>query len=273
MKKVFFVLLVSAFVITAHAQTAADKEPVNRVSVNPTLSAQEITLYQYRQVPSGKTDEFIKRETTYWSKVARRAIDKGTLTFWALLERVDGSDVQNAPNFLFINTYTNIDGNMGAVWNATAAFPNIPMAKMETGSLSKVTAQFYLKDRNWEQYSKAVPAKDFNYVIMVYHNSSDPDNFVAMEKRHWAPFIKSAMDSKETAQVGWGNASVLSPSGVDVKFNTVSYDLFPTFQAALLQEWNPNTKFPTAGLDSLGKIAPNMPGREIYRIVKVEAKN
>ena len=108
---------------------------------------------------------------------------------------------------------------------------------------------------------------------MVYHNSSDPNNFVAMENRHWAPFIKSAMDNKQTAQVAWGNAIVLDPSGPDVKFNSVSYDLFPTLQTALLQNWDPGTKFPTTGLDSLTKISATIPGREIYRIVKVEAKN
>ena len=234
-------------------------------------SAQAITTYQYRQVSAKNTDEFVKRETTYWSKVARAAINKGTLTFWALLERVDGSDIRNSPNYLFINTYRSID--TGNVWNAIAVFPKITMDKMETYSMSTVTSQYFLQDQNWEQATKAVPASDFKYVIMVYHNSSDPGNFIAMEKRHWAPFIKAAMDNKQTAQVGWGNATVLSPSGADIKFNTVSYDLFPTLQTALLQDWNSNTKFPTAGLDSLSKITATMPSREIYRIVKVEAKD
>ena len=31
-----------------------------------------ITVYQYRHVPDNKIDEFIKRETTYWSKVERK---------------------------------------------------------------------------------------------------------------------------------------------------------------------------------------------------------
>jgi len=238
--------------------------------LNQKLSAQGITTYQYRQVSAANSEEFVKRETTYWSKVARTAIDKGTLTFWALLEKVDGSDMPNSPNFLFINTYPNID--TGDVWNATAVFPDIPISKMETGSISAVTSQFYLQSQGWEQNSK-VPTSDYNYIIMVYHNSSDPNNFVAMENRHWAPFIKSAMDNKQTAQVAWGNAIVLDPSGPDVKFNSVSYDLFPTLQTALLQNWDPATKFPTTGLDSLTKMSASIPGREIYRIVKVEAKN
>ena len=31
-----------------------------------------ITVYQYRHVPDNKIDEFIKRETTYWSRVAEK---------------------------------------------------------------------------------------------------------------------------------------------------------------------------------------------------------
>ena len=113
--------------------------------LNQKLCAQGISTYQYRQVSAANAEEFVKRETTYWSKVARTAIDKGTLTFWALLEKVDGSDMPNSPNFLFINTYTNID--TGDVWNATATFPNIPISKMETGSISMVTSQFFLQSR------------------------------------------------------------------------------------------------------------------------------
>ena len=39
-------------------------------SVNSVL-AQDITTYQYRHVAPDKVAEFIKRETTYWSKIAK----------------------------------------------------------------------------------------------------------------------------------------------------------------------------------------------------------
>ena len=244
------------------------------VSGSHKLYAQDITMYQYRYVAPDKTAEFIKRETTYWSKVARKAIDKGTLTFWGLFEKVGSSDEQNSPNFLFINTYKDIDGNMGDIWNATPAFPGIPMAKMETNSISKTTSTVFLTSGDgWEQSSKAVPAKDFNYVVMNYHNSSNSFDFVGIEKRQWGPFIKSAMDNNQTPQVGWGNAMVLSPIGGDMKFNCVSYDLFPKLKAALMPNWSSDIKFPTTGLDSLQKISLNMPATVVYRVVKVESKN
>ena len=62
--------------------------------------ANAITVYQYRHVPDSKIDEFIKRETTYWSKVAKKAVDNKKMTFWALLEKVGGYDLPNCCRWL-----------------------------------------------------------------------------------------------------------------------------------------------------------------------------
>ena len=235
------------------------------------LAAQDISTYQYRYVPANKVDEFIKRETTYWSKVAKKAVDKGQLTFWGLFERIGGTDLQNEPNFLFINTYTNIDSG-GSVWDAAAVFPKIPMAQMEDFSFSKTTSDVFAMDKNWEQAANVVENKDFRYVAIYYHNSSNPDSFITAEKKVWAPFIKASMDKKLTAQKGWGNAIVLAPSGPQMKFNSVSFDLFPTLKDALLQTWDPSTQFPADGLNELDKLRLGPPGREIYRVVMVVNK-
>ena len=237
------------------------------------LKAQDISTYQYRQVAPENVTEFIKRETTYWSNVAQRAIDKGTLTFWGLFERIGGTNTANSPNFLFINTYKDINGNLGDIWNASAVYPKIPLNMIQTNTLSKVTSDVFMMDDGWQQSTKANPAKDFNYVVMNYHNSSNPNSFNAIEKNNWGPFIKSAMDNNQTKQVAWGNSLVLAPTGGDMKFNCVSFDLFPDLQSALMGGFNANTKFPTAGLDSLQKISLSVPEREIYRVVKVVSKN
>ncbi|MEO8766180.1 MAG: hypothetical protein ABI416_17895 [Ginsengibacter sp.] len=240
---------------------------------NKTLKAQEVTTYQYRQVPDNKVEEFIKRETTYWSKVAKKAIDKGTLLFWGLFEKIGGNDLENSPNYLFINTYKDIDADLGDVWNPTPLFPGIPIAKMETNSMSKTTATIFLKNDGWQQAEKAVPEKDFRFVVLNYHNSTNPSQFMAIEKNQWGPFIKEAMDKNQTYQKGWGNSIVLSPTGGSMKFNCLSFDLFPNLKGALMQTWSSDTKFPSAGLDSLQKIIAGDPERVIYRVVKVESKN
>ena len=62
------------------------------------VKAQDITVYQYRWVAADKADEFVKRETTYWSKVAKKAEDNGKMEFWGLFEKVGGDNLQNSPN-------------------------------------------------------------------------------------------------------------------------------------------------------------------------------
>ena len=229
-----------------------------------------ITSYQYRHVPDDKIDEFIKRETTYWSKVAQKAVDNKKMSFWALLEKIGGYDLPNSSNFLFINTFPDIDAvYRGEVFNASAIFPDIQMNLMETNSMSTTTSWLFLHDEAWEQAAKANPEKDFNYVVMFYHNSSRPDSFISLEKKFWQPFIKTSMEKGQTTQLAWGNAIVLSPAGDNIKFNTVSYDLFPTLQQALMTTWDSKAVFPAKGLDLLDKIRLNRSGRALYRVVKV----
>jgi len=108
-----------------------------------------VTAYQYRHVPDDKIDEFIKRETTYWSKVAQKAVDNKKMTFWALLEKVGGYDLPNSSNFLFVNTFPDIDAvYRGEVFDASAVFPGVQMNLMETNSISTTTSMFFLHDES-----------------------------------------------------------------------------------------------------------------------------
>jgi hypothetical protein len=228
----------------------------------------QITSYQYRRVPDDKIAEFIKRETTYWSKVAQKAVDNKKMSFWALLEKVGGYDLPNSSNYLFINTFSNIDSSM-SIWGDVEQVAGVPMSQMETGSFTTTTSHFFLHDEDWAQAAGAKPENDFNFVVMNYHNSNAPDSFITLEKKYWKPFIQAAMDKKQTTQKAWGNARVLSPSGDNIKFNTVSYDLFSTLQEALMTTWDPKTVFPTKGLTMLDKIRANRTGTVVYRIVRV----
>jgi hypothetical protein len=233
-----------------------------------TQNDRSITVYQYRHVPDNKIAEFIRRETTYWSKVAEKAKKDKTMTFWALLEKVGGYDLPNSSNYLFINTFPDID-KVDRVFGSAEKITGVPLAKMETNSMSTTTSEFFVHDEGWEQAATATPAKDFNYVVMVYHDTNSPDSLIALEKKYWGPFIKKAMDNKQTPQVAWGNAAVLSPSGENIKFTTVSYDLYKTLQDALMPNWDPKTEFPDEGLNKINGIEINRRGSAIYRVVKV----
>jgi hypothetical protein len=229
----------------------------------------QITVYQHRYVAPDKVDEFVKRETTYWSEVAKKGIEKKKMTFWALLEKVGGTNMQHSANYLFVNTFPNIDSAFaGDFWDPTKLFPNVSIDKIETGSISTTTATYFLHEENWVQRAKADPEKEFKYVMMVQHKTNNPDSLIGLEKKHWMPFIQKAMDNKQVPLVGWGNAILLSPRGGGVDFNTVSYDLFSTLQDALMPRWDPKVVIPD-GLNLIDKLENGPRNISIYRIVKV----
>lgn len=236
--------------------------------VNVNAQDHSITTYQYRRVPNDKIEEFIKRETTYWSKVAEKAVKDKTMTFWALLEKVGGYDLPNSSNYLFINTFPDID-KVGDVYNNVESVAGVKLSEMETNSFTTTTSQFFLHDMNFVRRAKSVPEKDYNYVEIVYHNSNYADSLINLEKKYWGPFIQKAMDAGQTPQMAWGNAVVLAPLGDNIKFTTVSYDLYKTLQDALMPQWDPKTVFPTKGLGMIDKIELNRRGISVYRVVKV----
>jgi hypothetical protein len=258
LKAIIYSITVIAFVLCL---------PTNSIA-QPPANDRSISVWQYRHVPDDKVDEFIKRETTYWSKVAEKGVKDKKLSFWALLQKVGGYDLPNNSNFLFINTLPNID-KIGEVWSNVEATAGVKMAAMETGSMSTVTSTFFLHDMNWVQDAKAVPEKDFNYVVMNYQNTNFRDSMINLEKNLWMPFIKKAMDSDQSPQMGWGNAIVLAPQGDNIKFTTVSYDLYKSLQDALYAEWGKGVVLPANLFDLIGKIQMNRPGISVYRIVKV----
>ena len=227
-----------------------------------------VSTWQFRHVPNDKIDEFIKRETTHWSKVAQKAVDNKTMTFWALFEKVGGYDLPNSSNFLFINTFPDID-KAGNIWNDVETIAGVKIADMEDYSFTTVTSQFFVKDREWVQAAKANPEKDFNYVVMNYQNTNYQDSMINLEKKYWEPFIKGAMDKGQTPQVAWGNAVVLAPRGDNIKVTTVSFDLFKTLGDAVVPVIDPKTVYPTKLFPMLSKIQLNRPGIAIYRVVKV----
>lgn len=241
-------------------------------SIN-SIQAQGITTYQYRHVAPDKVDEFIKRETIYWSKIARKAIDNGKMSFWALLEKVGGTDMATASNYMFVNTFPDINADLSKVFDPAKLFPGVPISKIETNSISTTTGDVFVMSDGWEQAANAVPSKDFNYVLINYHNSSDAASFNAIEKNNWGPFIKKAMDNNQVDQKAWGNSIVLMPTGGNMKFNCLSIDIYSNLKSALTPTWSPNITFPAAGLDSLQKISLNPPARILYRIIKVESKS
>jgi hypothetical protein len=228
------------------------------------------TVYQYRRSEPGKLNEIIERETKYWSKVAQKGIDDGKLLFWAMLVKVGGIELENSPDILMIDTYADID-NIAGIWDPSAIFPDVPLEDMMTGSLHTSTSTIFVLNQSWRQKDGVNPVEDFKYVTMLYHNADAPAAFIAAEEEVWAPFIKSAMDNGKVKQTGWGNAIILSPTGDEIKYNTISFDLFPSLKEALNPTWAEDVEFPD--FTKLNEANPNRRSTAVYQIVQTLSAN
>lgn len=51
------------------------------------------------------------------------------------------------------------------------------MAKMSTDAMGKVTGEVYVVNDGWQESTKVNPEKDYQYVLINYHNSSNPSEF------------------------------------------------------------------------------------------------
>ena len=184
-------------------------------------------------------------------------------------EQVGGHDTGGSSTFMFVNTYNDIDATE-AVWaSAPATFPSVPLAKMETYSISKTTSTLFVKVECWQASAKAGAAK---FVKVNYITSSDSGDLIELERKHWLPFIKAAMDANQTSQVAWGNARILSPLSDDIKATSFSYDFYPSLKEALMPTWDSKVVFPNAGLAEINKLELNRRGGVVYRIVKTVSK-
>jgi hypothetical protein len=225
-----------------------------------------ITVYQYRRVEQGKMNELIERETKYWSKVAQKDIDEGRRLFWAFLVKVGGIDLENSSNVLMIGTFTDID-NLDEVGNVSALFPDVPMEDMATSSLFTPTSTVFVLNQSFILKETENPAEDYKYVGMVYHNADSPNAFIAAENELWGPFIKSAWENGKVTQTGWGNAIILSPTGDEVKYNTISYDIYPSLKEALNPSWAEDIEAPD--MTRLGETeGNNRRATAVYQIVQ-----
>lgn len=238
------------------------------------VKAQEISIYQYRKVAQEDMEEYLRRETTYWSVFAENEVKKGNLTFWAVFVKVGGDeDIQNAPNVLIINSYKDIDENVN--WMGIKdLFPDVKMEDMQTRPLSTDISRVVVKDLdNHVQGSSVNPEKDFNYVKFNYYNSTSTRDHLKFEEEQWKPMIKKAMDEGKTTMKGWGNSFIISPESSEFPYGSVSYDLFSSMGDAYGNIFSDDLEITDGFFDEVQENNPNSRNTQLYKIVKVVSAN
>lgn len=184
----------------------------------------QVSYMQYRHVPDEHMQEFEKRETQYWSKVAKAAIDEGKMTGWSLWRKVGVSSV-DAPNYIFVNSFESLDQmNMGGVWSDAAETMGVDPDLVETYSMSTVTFDYYM------QLEDVLPGS-YDYAIVNYARPTSLQGFIAENKELWKPFHASNIENASNGMASWGLMSVIY--GRTDRFSCFTWDGFNSLTDAL----------------------------------------
>lgn len=204
-----------------------------------TVQAQ-VMLMQYRSVAPEDRAEFIKRETTYWAEIAKKAIDDDKMLGWQLWEKVGGMYMdEDSPNFVFVNSFEDKSGldKLGEIWNPSAVFPNTKMEDMETGSRSQVVHSIITS------LGQAVGRRG-QFARVNYDKVTDFPLYRKREGGIWKPFIEQAIKDKKTSVTGWNVIGVVMPRGTSMPFDAFTVDFFDSMSEAAMPTFAEDLEFP-----------------------------
>ena len=203
-----------------------------------------VEVVQTRLVPQNNIQAFIERETTYWSEVARKAIEDGKLAGWSLWQRVDGFDADTNHNFMFINSYDTPEGldHMETIWDFNAVFPDTSIEDADTFGLSTV------KDVLFYDQIAFSSKKDPKYIRINYAKADDVQDYLDAELQEWYPFVQERMNSNKTNVVSWALLRLVAPRGEDIPYGAISVDGFESLSASLFTNYGTDVPFPNMDL-------------------------
>ncbi len=209
------------------------------MALAPTVFGQ-IDVIQRRYVPQENVEEFIHRETTYWSEVANQAIREGKLEGWSLWQRVDGFDVDKEHNFMFIHTFLDGDAldNSEGIWDHKKVFPRRKPSSIDTLSLSTV------KDVLYYYRFVYVSTAQAQFIRVNFAKATDLARYLELEEDVWLPFVLERMDSGKTNVVSWTLSQLVMPRGTDAPHNAITVDGFETLSGSLRSIYGDDANFP-----------------------------
>lgn len=183
----------------------------------------QVSYLQYRKVPADREAEFVEKETKYWSKVAKDAIDKGLMTGWSLWRKV-GVTNEDAPNYVFVNSFASLDEmDLNEVWDEENlnTVLGVDPSSVETNSFTTIPFDY------WLQLEAVIPG-EYDYALVNYAMPESRAAFIEENKTLWQPLHQSSIEKGEMGMTSWGMMSVIYPGGSNARFSVMTWDGFNT---------------------------------------------
>jgi len=100
-------------------------------------------------------------------------------------------------------------------------------------------------------------------LVHNYTNASDAEAFLDLQEKFFKPFFEKNIKEKNTKQVYWNTAAVLSPTGHGYKWNCYTVDFFKSY-SDIFNAWNKDVTWPEEAMTEAGKL---MKDQSFYKSV------
>ena len=136
----------------------------------------------YVSVDSDDIAEFERKETTYWSKVKKAAIDRGEQNLWLLARKV-GTAGNNDVNYAFVNGYPSLEAMTSTSWNAESLGFDVQDA------MSPYTVYEIHNYKILDQ----IPGQGGKYSVWNYARPKNMKGFVSENQDLWKPMMEKTI--------------------------------------------------------------------------------
>ena len=190
------------------------------------------------KVKPEKNSDFRKFERETLHKYAQARLDSGALISWFIMRAVLPAGTENGCDYVVVGTYP------GA--------PKKPLGPDELSDVLKkaglgMTADQYTQSRNtvselaetglFRNMLSVGSMQKGDYLAINLNKTQDPNQWVQLEKKLWQPMAEAFV--KQGITRGWyANVRVL-PEGTGMRFDTVTVDAYPSWDAYFQFQENP----------------------------------
>ena len=196
-----------------------------------TLCAQQAPSGFHRvacvKIKAGMAHEFTQWAAGDMHKYAQSRANSGAVSSWFLLSSVIPQGESAQCDYIMVSIY--------------AGVPTPPMERDDLAAALKqagisATAQEFVDKRNsmmtlisndmFRTVATVGSPKKGDYFIVNYMKVSNMDDYIAYEKKVWAPFAEAL--AKDGSRTGWSLNQRVFPSGSNTPFQAVTVDIVPS---------------------------------------------
>ena len=182
------------------------------------------------KVKPENANEFRKWAAEDAHKFAQGRVDSGAVSTWFLLRSVIPQGTSTECDYLSISMYPGAPPKPLDMDEMGAALKKAGMTVSAKEYVDRRSSLTQLVSNNLFQNKVFVgAAKKGDYFVVNEMKVSNMDDYLAYEKKVWQPLAEAM--AKDGVRTGWSlNVQVL-PNGSDLKFQAVTVDVFPSWDA------------------------------------------